>query len=89
MRNRVSTSGSAKRGHVQSFQSCTAGSTCGDGQQEWDAFSSLLQRWAADPQSLMSGKALRSDGSASLSTTRETDAGMGAVKLQAPLTPCL
>ena len=55
---------------------CAAGSTCGDGQQEWDAFTSLLQRWTADPQSLMSRKALRSDGSASFSTTRDTDAGV-------------
>ena len=55
-----------------------AGSTCGDGDQEWDALSSLLQRWAADPQSLMPRR-LHSDGSASFSTTRDVDAGAPAL----------
>ena len=61
-----------------------AGSTCGDGDQEWDALASLLQRWTADSRSLMP-QALRSDGSASFSTTRDADAGMVALMIWAPL----
>ena len=55
-----------------------AGSTCGASDQEWDALSSLLLRWAADPQCLMPRR-LQSDGSASFSTTRDVVAGAPAL----------
>ena len=51
-----------------------AGSTCGDGEQEWEAFSACLLRWAADPDLLMA-QGVRVGGLASLTTTRDTDAG--------------